>query len=284
MDAFPPPADHDALPPRVADRVTDGWAASTRTGYARDWERFAEWCAQQDLPALPAAADTLVRYTVAQAEAGYAPASVERALASVAARHAAEGLAVSNKAARLALRSYRRSWVAAGNRARRTSGLDLDRVRMLLKATGDGPTGVRDRALVLLGYALRARRSELAALDVGDARPTAEGLQVSVGGQEAALPFGEHERTCPVRAVHAWLDVLAEAGLLSGPLLRGIDRHGRLAGTPKSVIGGSGRMSGAGINLVVKRLGERAGLVGVTAHSLSMEPVRSERSTNTEGL
>src|SRR5699024_2776452 len=78
--------------------------------------------------------------------------------------------------------------------------------------------------------------------------------------------------TCPVRTVTAYLHALAENGLTTGPLLRSVTRHGHLAGTPGAAGRGTGRMSGAGINLVIKNLAEQAGIEGITAHSLRAGP------------
>jgi hypothetical protein len=69
-----------------------------------------------------------------------------------------------------------------------------------------------------------------------------------------------------------YLAALAEAGVTAGPLLRSVDRHGRLTGTPDATGRSTGRMSGAGINLVVQRLAEDVGLEDVTAHSLRAGP------------
>ncbi|MFJ9553375.1 tyrosine-type recombinase/integrase [Nocardiopsis sp. NPDC101807] len=265
----------------AAARVADGWAASTRTGYTRDWRTFTAWCTQTSRTPLPATAETLASYTDHLAAAGAAPATVDRALGSIASRHAAAGHAVSTKAARLVLRSYRREWAAAGGRKRQAPALSVEELRRMIDTAGEGLVGLRDRALLLLGYAMMARRSELAALNTTDLRQVPEGLEVFVAtsktdkdstGTTVAIPYGTHLSTCPVRTVAAYLAALAEAGVTTGPLLRSVDRHGRLAGTADAAGRGTGRMSGAGINLVVKRLAHKAGIENVTAHSLRSGP------------
>jgi integrase len=45
-------------------------------------------------------------------------------------------------------------------------------------------------------------------------------------GDRVAIPFGEHEETCPVRALREWL---AAANVTSGAVFRGVDRHGKLS-------------------------------------------------------
>ncbi len=274
------PADAE-LTASAAARVADGWAASTQAGYARDWKAFSSWCTEAGRTPLPATAETLASYVDHRATAGAAPATIDRALGAIASRHDADGHAITTKAARMALRSYTRQWARAGGRRRQAPALTVDQLRLMLEAAGRGLRGLRDRTLLLLGYAMMARRSELAALDVGDVRVVAEGLEAFVAtsktdkestGVTVAIPYGTHLSTCPVRTAAAYLAALAENGITTGPLLRSIDRHGRLAGTPNAAGRGSGRMSGAGINLVVKHLAEATGLEGVTAHSLRAGP------------
>src|SRR5699024_1078155 len=221
---------------------------------------------------------TLANYVVHLIEVeAPAPATVERVIGTVQAHHRAVDLAVNATPARLALRSYRRDWAAGGGRVKQAAALTVDQLRAMLTATGDGLVGLRDRALLLLGFAMMARRSELAALNVDDVRVVDDGLEVFVAtsktdkdsvGAVARIPYGTLAQTCPVRTVCAYLNALTEAGVTEGPLLRSVDRHGRLAGTAEAAGRGTGRISGAGINLVVKRLAEEVGLDGVTAHSL----------------
>ncbi|MEU0240812.1 tyrosine-type recombinase/integrase [Nocardiopsis sp. NPDC006198] len=270
-----------ALTASAAARVADGWAASTRTGYARDWHTFTTWCSHTSRTPLPATAETLASYTDHLTTTQAAPTTVDRALGAIASRHAAAGHAVSTKAARLVLRSYRREWAAAGGRRKQAPALSVEELRQMLDAAQEGLTGLRDRTLLLLGYAMMARRSELAALNTTDLRQVPEGLEVFVAtsktdkdsaGTTVAIPYGTHLLTCPVRTTTAYLAALADAGVTEGPLLRSIDRHGRAAGTADSAGRGTGRMSGAGINLVVKRLADKAGIENVTAHSLRSGP------------
>ena len=102
--------------------------------------------------------------------------------------------------------------------------------------------GLRDRALILLGFAGAFRRSELVALDIADIEETDAGLRVTIRrsktdqeghGQTIAIVRGGE--TCPVKAVRIWI---AAAGIESGPLFRPVAKGGRLGAarlTDKSV-------------------------------------------------
>ncbi|MEY9212011.1 tyrosine-type recombinase/integrase [Thermobifida halotolerans] len=274
------PAVDNELSEAAAARIADSWAANTRTAYSRDWTAFRTWCDAHDRSALPASAATLATYVDALTRTvpPPAPATVDRALGTIQSHHTAVGLPLDTKPARMVLRSYRRERAQAGHTPRRAPALTVDQLRAMVDATGDDLVGLRDRTLCLLGFAMMARRSELAALDIDDVREVAEGLEVRVRtsktdrdsvGAGVAVPYGSLARTCPVRTTLAWIAALAETGITTGPLLRAVDRHGRPAGTPGATVRGSGRMSGAGINHVVKTLAQRAGIdAPVTAHSL----------------
>lgn len=105
----------------------------------------------------------------------------------------------------------------------------------LMIATLDTSTaaGARDSCLLVLGFAVAARRSELVALDLADVAETTEGLEVTVyrgknkKRQQVAVPYGAVPATCPVRTFQRWRDLLAEHGQVKGPLFVRIDTTGR---------------------------------------------------------
>ena len=134
--------------------------------------------------------------------------------------------------------------------------LTADLVAML-EALDDGLLGVRDRALLLVGYAGGFRRSELANLDAEDVTETEDGLVIRVRrsktdpegkGATVALPYGSAAATCPVRSYRAWISA---AAITTGPVFRAVDRHGRVA---------PGRLDPGSIARVVKRAAGTAGL------------------------
>jgi len=132
-----------------------------------------------------------------------------------------------------------------------------DDIRSMISVTDDGMIGLRDRALVLLGFAGAFRRSEIVALDIEDCTFAKDGLTVTLrrsktdqdgAGRKIGIPYGSNPETCPVRTIQTWIEVTAIA---KGPLFRSITRHGRLR---------SGRLSGIDVARIVKKLATRAGL------------------------
>ena len=127
----------------------------------------------------------------------------------------------------------------------------------MIEALPEGLKGVRDRALLLVGFAGAFRRSELVSLDVDDLDFTEEGLVVTLRrsktdqegeGRRVGVPFGSNPTTCPVRSMKAWLEASA---ITDGPVFRSVNRHGQLQAQ---------RLTSQSVALVVKRYAEVCGL------------------------
>jgi integrase len=246
--------------------LDDSQAPNTRSAYRRDWAAFDAWCVERQLASLPAEPQTVARYLVDQVEAGKKAATLVRRLSAISQAHQAAGLDPPTRS--LVVRK-----TMAGIRRRRgvaqiaKAPILPDDLRLMLGQLDDSPAGLRDRAILLLGFAGAFRRSEIVALDVADLVTRREGLQVTLRrsktdqegeGVVKGIPKGRHAATCPVRAVEAWI---AAAQLTSGPLFRPIDRHG----TIKPV-----RLADFHVARLIKRLAAACGLdpTQYSGHSL----------------
>jgi integrase len=131
---------------------------------------------------------------------------------------------------------------------------------------------VRDRALLLVGFAGAFRRSEIVGLDVEDVRFVDAGLEITLrrsktdqegAGRLVGLPFGSRLETCPVRALRAWLDA---SGVDAGPLFRGV--RGGVS---------SSRLTGAMAAIIAKR---RAAAIGLDPAWLAGHSLRAGFATS----
>ncbi|MCQ4159713.1 site-specific integrase [Roseomonas sp. GC11] len=226
----PPPALAGRL--AAADYAAQSLAAETRRAYAADWRDFSLWCHQQGQAALPAA-PVLVAAYLAEIAPRYSRSALRRRLAAIGHAHRLQGAAwePAHPALRATLRGIFR---AHGTPRRPAAALTSVELRRLTAACGEGLAGLRDRALLLLGFAGALRRSELAGIRREDLRLEAEGLRLmlprsktdAVGeGVEIGIPRGRRPQTCPVRAVERWL---AASDCHYGPVFRRVDRWGRL--------------------------------------------------------
>src|SRR5439155_22610860 len=119
-----------------------------------------------------------------------------------------------------------------GTAAHKKAPATAERVISMALGTGDGLKGLRDRALLLLGFAGAFRRSELMALDCEDIEEGEIGMRVMIRrsktdqeGQGATIGIVRGSIACPVAAVQAWRNA---AGITTGPLFRSIRKGGKV--------------------------------------------------------
>jgi integrase len=265
-----------AVSASAADRLARSVPQNTQRAYARQWDEFERWCLGQAVPLrpLPASAHTLAEYVNALAERDLAPASIEQAIAAIRVRHdrAGHAGAPDTTAALAILRTHRRERADRGKHKRQAPAITLGPLRSMVAACDTTSTaGLRDRAIVVLGFAAMLRRSELAALNIGDIRFTDDGLVVAIRssktdqdavGAEVLVPPGSHPDTDPVRVVRAWIGHLRSLGIAEGRLLRSVTNHGTRIGAS---------MTPTAVNDAVRRLAAAAGLDDAetyTAHGL----------------
>jgi site-specific recombinase XerD len=249
----------DLVPPTPLEQAREfarhSKAESTLRGYRADWRDFIGWCEGHSAGALPAAPETVAAY-IAESTARIKVGSIQRRLNAINAAHKAVGLespTASNIVA-ATLQGIRRTLGTAP--AQKAPAL-TDDIRAMVAPTDGGLIGLRDRALILLGFAGAFRRSELVALDVADLAFGRDGLTVNLRrsktdqegvGRKVGIPYGANPETCPVRVLQAWLET---AALAEGSVFRSLNRHGHLC---------PGRLAPADVARVVKKLAERAGL------------------------
>ena len=188
-------------------------SGATVRAYRADLATFTRWCHQQGLDALPAEPETVALYLTSLAQQGRKVTTIERALAGIGAAHRAAGHPwLTLPALRTLLRGIRRELGKPAHKKRPIGHEDLLRLVGVLKSD---LCGLRDRALILVGWFGALRRSELAALDVGDVKFTADGFELTVRrsktdpfgqGLTKGVPYASDPRLCPVRALRAWLE------------------------------------------------------------------------------
>ena len=240
-------------------------APNTRRAHRAHWRHFTDWCAAHGVSPLPAAPETVSAYLTLAAGV-LAVSTLEHRLATVAKAHGAAGFPnpVTHELIRTQMRGIRRTYGIAPRQ--KTPALVVD-LRAMLDVLPHTLIGVRDRALLLLGFATAARRSELVTLDVADLAFTANGLIVTVRrsktdqtgiGAQKGVHHGRHPETCPVGALRAWLEA---AAITHGPVFRAVDRHGNISAS---------RLGDRAVALAIKRAAEAAGLdpAGFAGHSL----------------
>jgi site-specific recombinase XerD len=233
-----------AIPQPVSDRtrqvIRSRHAESTRRAYAADVRAFDAWVRAKGLgDALAASPAVVADFLTEQADAGLKPATLTRRLAAIRYMVAeAQELGrldpnvpvpTDAKVVRDAMAGIRRT---VGTAQRKAAPATADRLRAMLDACGDGLQGLRDRALLALGFGGAFRRGELVALTVADIEATADGLMVRLvrsktdqEGRGQQVPVLDGPRLRVKAALEDWI---AAAGITEGPVFRTLGKGGRV--------------------------------------------------------
>ena len=270
--------------------------ASTREVYLRHWRAFASWCEGEGRVPLPATTETVQDFALSQGADGLSISTIRGRLAAVGFFHRENDHSDPTTSERventLGHLSKRLGTPAEKKKALRADDV-ADMVRSLPGrpqeqsaggAEGERPDpdrsgtadarflrGVRDRALILVGFAGALRRSELAGIEVEHVRFNPKGFELLIPkskgdsegeGQIVGINRGESVDLCPVRALRRWKSA---ASIGAGPVFRSVPNHGIVAPDERAK-----PISGQAVADAVKRAAEGAGLdtEKISGHSL----------------
>lgn len=246
-------------------------SSNTRRAYLSDWQHFESWCRRQGLAVLPPSAPVVGLYITALASgAGDRPgrasrvSTIERRLSALSFHYRQHGMVLDRQDRHIAT-------VMAGIRnsqakppVQKDAVMPEDLKAMLEVLDRGTLRGLRDRAMLLLGFAGGLRRSEITGLDLGpdeteDGRGWIEILDQGVlltlrgktGWREVEIGRGSSDATCPVAALETWIRL---ARLARGPLFRRVLDKGRNVGPD--------RLNDREVARLVKRTAMAAGIRG----------------------
>ena len=256
---------------RVKELVLASAADASRRGYASDFAQFSRWCRGRGLIPLPASPETCCLY-VAAISTELALSTIQRRLTSIGYAHRMAGFtenpaSTENPLLGTLMKGLRR--VKGVAHVQKDPLLTSD-IRQIVSARKD-LLGIRNTALLLIGYAGGLRRGELVSLNHSDIGWHSDGIIVRImksktdgvaKGRTIGIPFGTDETTCPVRCLKRWLDA---AGISEAdePIFRAVDRHGRVS---------RDRLTPGSIARIVKAAARAAGMearaANLAGHSL----------------
>ncbi|SEF15447.1 Site-specific recombinase XerD [Rhizobiales bacterium GAS191] len=244
------PAHLERLADRARDYARRATSANTQRAYAADWRQFTAWCRRQDLPPLPPDPKLIGLYITACASGAArsdrkqnSVGTIERLLSALAWNFAQRGAPLDRANPHIAT-------VLAGIRnthgrppLQKEAVLPEDLLAMLGTLGFGKLRGLRDRAILLVGFAGGLRRSEIVGLDCA-ADETEDGtgwveildkgmlvtLRGKSGWREVEIGRGSSDATCPIVALQTW-QKLARIG--HGPLFRRVTGHGKEVGSER---------------------------------------------------
>lgn len=262
---FPVSATFSALPHLIQAAVS----TNTRRAYQADMDHFLSWGG-----AIPATPEILAGY-LANFAGKLSVATLTRRVASISRAHTSQGLSSpsSSDLVRTTLRGIRRTY---GVTQRQVAPAVREDILLMVQGLR-GIKGIRDRSLLLLGFAGAFRRSELVGLDVADLDFVDRGLLVNLRrsktdqegeGRKVAIPFARGS-VCPVNSLRKWLEI---AGIESGPIFRPVNRQSEISGE---------RLTSHAVAVIVK---ERVAALGLDPSKYAGHSLRAGLITSAAAL
>jgi site-specific recombinase XerD len=242
-------------------------AESTCAAYRSDFAIFRSWCTSRGVAALPATPETVAAFLAHQAENGLAASTISRRGAAIRYAHKLAGHEppTNSEVVKAMLRGIRRA-VGTAPKGRKAPMI-AEIMHRVSRAAALDLKGLRDRALLLLGFGGAFRRSELVALNVEDVEFTDVGLRVTIRksktdqeGVGVTIAIVRGGACCPAKALREWLDA---AKIESGPIFRPVRKGNRV---------GASRLSGKTVCVLVKAY---AALIGLDAATIGAHSLRS---------
>jgi integrase len=221
-----PVAPFNCTDPKVLEFIAAATAPNTRRAYQSDFRHFLAWGGH-----LPATPEQIARY-LADHAAGLSMATLARRLAGIRTAHVERGFPDPTKGVliRLTFRGIRRRY---GAPQRRVASLRIEHLAAVVSVLGPSSRDIRDRALLLVGFAGAFRRSELCGIRWDWITRTERGILIALRwsktdhesrGRSVLIPQVGGP-TCPVAALHAWLD---HSGIVEGALFRRVSKAGKI--------------------------------------------------------
>lgn len=256
----------DRLVETARDYASKATSENTNKAYKKDWAHFNSWCRRRGanpMPPSPALVGLYITECASPQDGsrGLAVSTIERRMSGLSSNYRQRGFALDLRDRHIAT-----VWAGIKNEHRKPPNqkeavLIADILEMVALLAFD-LRDMRDRAILLIGYAGGLRRSEIVGLDIGkdeseDGRGWVEiekggaviNLLGKTGWREVEIGRGSSDATCPVHALEQWLHY---GKIAYGPVFRRVYRDNSGVG--------SERLSDKHVARLIKRLVLDAGV------------------------
>lgn len=226
---------------RISEYAEQALHPSTRSNYEEAWGRFKDFCEKRDASTLPATPEIVAAYLAKRAEDVTAQ-TVSRDSSAIAWKHDRAGLQdpTSASGVRRVRKGIRRRADPDEGYGKRKAlltddiraivhALPLERppAKAGLRRRAKYMRALRDRALILLGFAGAFRSSELTSVRVEDVTHNERGIEVRVlasktGPRKTGINCASTRDLCPVYSLRKWTKT---ANIEAGPLFRAVGQR-----------------------------------------------------------
>lgn len=229
-----------AVAPEVVQAAKDFAANSHAKGttrvYASCWQIFEKWCRTVGATSLPAAPETVALFATVRAKTGMSVTTIKKDMAAIAHVHGRGGFDSPTRDKRVLdiLHGIAR---ANTRKSKQAAPISADMLKSMVRVLPKTAMGLRDKCMLLTGFGLALRRSELVAIDIEHVRfdgdsaiiyiPKSKTDQEGRGAYVRLEPASAPE-FCPVLTLRSWIAALAVAQAPRGPLFRPMTKANQL--------------------------------------------------------
>jgi len=168
--------------------LSGAYSTATIKGYRADFRAFEEWCLERAEVTLPSDVKTVCSFIEAQGKIK-SPATVKRRIFAIRKIHSLLSLPDPTRDEKIKT-SIRRVFRGKAIRPKQAKGLSRHALKQFCEIQPDSLIGLRNRAMLHLGYELLNRRSELVALRDEDLEEDSDGTLRVLIRRSKADPYG----------------------------------------------------------------------------------------------
>lgn len=257
------------LEAQTIENIKNSKSLNTNRAYKSDYNHFIDFCKKNGLEYLKPDVKTISIYLTDLSNKKYKYSTIRRRLVSISIANKLSGNYINTKHPAIDenLKSIRRK---LGNYQRGKTPILLEELNKIINAIERNESNIRkirDKSIILLGFAGGFRRSEIVSLDLEDVEFVKEGIKVLLrksktdqfsDGFLKGIPYLKNKNLCAAKSLIEWIDI---SGIEKGPLFRKISKSEKLL---------ANRLTGQSVALIIKKYTKIARInnINFSGHSL----------------
>ena len=264
--------DIKALHEETLNNLKNSKASNTIRAYKSDFKDFGSFCVKNGFKPLPTEPKIVSLYLTHLSMKDVKMSTLRRRLVSIGVIHRLKGFYLDTKHPIIIenLMGIKRK---KGNYQKGKKPILINHLKLIIEAIDKDTseeTGIRklrDKTIILLGFAGGFRRIELISIDFEDLEFVSEGVKIFIRksktdqfgeGMLKGLPYFDNQKFCPVWHLKKWLEV---SKIKSGPIFKRFS---------KGLILGKNRLTDQSVALLLKKYLSNAGIENqnYSGHSL----------------
>jgi len=262
--------DIKALQEETLVNLKNSKANNTVRAYKSDFNDFSLFCVKNGLKPLPSEPKIVSLYLTHLSTKEVKMSTLKRRLVSIGVIHRLKGYYLDTKHPSI-IENIMGIKRRKGSIQKGKKPLLINNLKQLINVIDEYNNQeikkLRDRSIILIGFAGGFRRAELVSLDYDDLDFVTEGLKINIKrsktdqfgeGSTKALPYLDNSNYCPVLSLKNWIKL---TNINSGPLFRRFTKGSRLT---------INRLTDQSVALLIKKYLKLAGIENkdYSGHSL----------------